>query len=118
MSFISELSFKYESQSKEYGLLKESYSKLEREIIVLKARISELEEKLRGCENKLIEYENKIAMLSAELARTKRMMENRQTNADESNKTMRELEEAKASLSIRVIKKKNGLLFLRMSQNN
>ena len=104
MSFISELTLKYESQSKEYRLLKESYSKLEMEIKVLKAKISELEEKLKACENRLIEYENKIAMLSSELARTKRMMENRQNNSDESNKTIKELEEAKNSLFIRVIK--------------
>lgn len=76
---------------------------MEKEIIILTQRITELERILKENGDRLIEYENKIAILSSELARTKKMLENRQSNSEEYGRQIKELEEAKNGLVERVI---------------
>lgn len=84
---------------------------MEKEILIFTQRITELERLLKENGDRLIEYENKIAILSSELARTKKMLENRQSNSEEYARQIRELEEAKNGLVERVITSKSNFYY-------
>lgn len=99
MEYISDLAPKHEASLKE--------------IVILKAKIVELENLVKSLKAQTFEYENKIAMLSSEISRMKKLIENRQNSSEASGKQIEELETNKRILVDRVINiKKNLKLFI------